>query len=266
MKHILRLFFVIFIPVLVTVLPSTAFAEGSSLSVSPMVSDMTVAPGTTQTGLITLRFNSMEGAPPVDLKVSIKDWTIDTAGKPIFTEVAAKRDSCANWVQIDPLELSIPAGESKDIRFTVTVPPGAQGSYHCIVFFATAPTPNIYKVDNAQISTVIGNTIYVQVGPVVRRAKVTEMALTNNNVSLTVQNTGSSYFRVNGIVKIADSSGNVVQQVDVPRSVVLPGTDNTRTIDISLPSTLKSGAYTSTAILDYGGDALLGARINATVP
>jgi hypothetical protein len=266
MQSMTRLFFVALNLIFLTVSATLLRADGLSFNLTPMITDLTVAPGASQTGLITVRNNSTDGSVPLRFKVTLKDWTLDINGQPKFSDPGSQTDSCAPWIQVTPIELSVPTNQPQIVRYTVTVPPGAQGSYHCIVLFTTALVPTIATATTVRVTGCIGNTIYVQVGPAVRRAKVVSMTLTAKNVVLTVQNTGSSYIRLGGVVKINDPVGNEVQEIKIPGVVVLPGANNIHIVTMATSPNLPSGSYTTTAIIDYGGDALLGARINAAVP
>jgi hypothetical protein len=261
-----RIFFVFCCLVFFTGADTALLADGLSFSVSPMISDLTIAPGSTHTGLIAVSDNVPAGTPTVNVKATIKDWTLDNYGHPVYSDPGTTPGSCASWLQLTPIELALKGGPPSLVRYTITVPPDAQGSYHCIVFFTTTPLENFAKGASANICAMIGNTIYVQVGPPVKRAKITDIELTAKTVTVTVENTGSSYVRLGGAVKITDSAGKLLQQVDIPADAVLPGANSTRIVPIDLNSVLASGAYTVTALLDYGGQALLGARINATLP
>lgn len=266
MQYSLRVFFVFFSLVILTVPVARLRADGLSFNVTPMITDVTAEAGTTQTGLITLRENASPDSPPLRVKVSVKDWALNRSGEPQFLAPGTTLGSCASWLQVTPQELSVPAGQPQVVRYTLTVPPGAQGSYHAIIFFTTAPLPGRVNNRSVGVSGCIGNTIYVQVGSPVHRAKITGLMLTAKNVTLMVQNTGSSYLRLKGVVKIANASGDIVQQITLPGGVVLPGPDGTRVITLATPSLPQAGSYTATVVLDYGGDVLLGARTHAKLP
>jgi len=261
-----KLFFVLLTLVFLTARLSVAIAGGLAFSVTPMITDLTINPGATQTGLIAIDDNTPAGSTPVDVKVSVKDWTLDNYGNAIFSDPGTTIGSCASWLTITPFEFTLKGGGPTQARYSITVPPDAQGCYRCIIFFTTAPLPTAMTGSRFDLAAKIGDTIYVQVGPPVRRAKITDLSLFADSVRLTVQNTGSSFIRLGGDVKITDSTGAVVQDVKIPGVAVLPGTDGTRIVPMDLSATLPSGTYTVTALLDYGGDALLGARVNATLP
>ena len=266
MRTYLRICLVLTSLVIFTVSAPRLRADGIAFNVTPMIADLTAEAGTTQTGVITLSDNSAADSAPLRVKVAVKDWTLTVSGDPHFFEAGTTPGSCASWLTVTPQELSVPSGQPQVVRYTLAVPPGAQGSYHAIVFLTTAPLPSHVNNRNVLVSGCIGCTLYVQVGPCVRRAKITALTMTANNVTLTLQNTGSSYLRLKGVVKIAGSDGEVVQQITIPGAVVLPGENGTRTITLPLSSAAATGSYTATAILDYGGDVLLGARANVVVP
>ena len=84
--------------------------------------------------------------------------------------------------------------------------------------------------------------------------------------SVTIENTGSSHIRLAGVLQFRDEGGKIVQQVNLPGGVVLPGEQNVRDLLVDTPKDLAAGKYTVTAVVDYGGEVLVGARSQYAVP
>jgi len=236
----------------------------------PMNAEIIALPGTDQTGIITVNLpagpaDDQSPAKPMRLRVQTSDWTLGHTGIPQFFKAKARPDSCTGWTQVNPSEVDVPPGQSCQVRYTLHVPVEAQGSYHTVLLFQSAPEPMAGRHSGMQIRGQIACVLYVQVGPQVRRVRVTAFAVTPSKVTLTLRNTGNSQVRPKGICRFTDSTGAVVGQVPVTGIVILPGDDGLRDLSLDTP-TLKSGDYVATVMLDYGGDALVGARTHVHIP
>ena len=112
----------------------------------------------------------------------------------------------------------------------------------------------------------IGSTLYLQVGAQARRARITRLEVTPTNAAVTVENTGTSHLRLKGMLQLHGADGKLVQQLEFPGGVVLPGAEGVRDFKIPGLKLPAPGSYTATVILDYGGEALLGARTHVNAP
>lgn len=246
------------------------WADPLSFLVTPMTIETPARPGIEKTGVITIEHPVSPGSDPaaeplLRLRVYAADWTLDRSGTPQFSRSGTRGDSCSGWLQINPSEVDVPAGESRQIRYTVTVPAGVQGTYHSIIMFETAPQPMQSRQGLVAVDGRIGSALYVQIGPQVRRARITGFAVSAQKTMLTVANTGNSHVRLKGFLQFTDSQGQMVKQTPLPSAVVLPGKDNVREISMPTP-TVSGGAYQVTALLDYGSDVLAGARTHVHLP
>ena len=57
-----------------------------------------------------------------------------------------------------------------------------------------------------------------------------------------------------------------MREEKLPGAVVLPHHDNRRELNVSWTTPLPTGEYTVTAIVDYGGEELLGAETPIKLP
>lgn len=244
-------------------------ADPLSFTVDPMTLETAATAGTPQTGVVTIS-NPLSGRPgelgiPARLRVYAQDWTLDRQGTPQFTRPGTTPGSCSGWLRINPVEVVVPPGQSRPVRYTFTVPPGASGTYHTILMFETTPTPMQQGQRVVNINGRIGSALYIQIGPQVRRARITGFSVTPQDATLTVENTGNSHIRLKGTLQFRDGDGHLVQQVPLPGGVVLPGADNVRELRLKTPP-FQHGAYAVTALLDYGGEVLAGARTHVHLP
>lgn len=247
-----------------------ACASPLAFHVDNMLIEAHMDAGQSQTGVITvsnLEPASAAGATTDSIRIRVYpvDWTLDRKGDPQFLPAGAQPDSCSSWLQISPIEVEVAPGQSQTVRYTINVPAGIQGTYRCMVMFETVPQPGAKGQHVMLISGRIGAAVYVMVGPQAKRLKIDSFGVTPSDTELAVENTGNTYVRTKGRIQFQDSAGNIVQQVSLPAAVVLSGQNNEREFDISTPK-LPSGAYTATAVIDYGGTVLIGARTHVTVP
>ena len=252
-------------------LPGTpASADPLSFMVQPMTIETEGQAATEQTGVITVSQEMMPAAAgtagtPLRLRVYASDWTLDRSGTPQFLKAGTTPESCSSWLQINPVELVVQPGETSEVRYTIKIPAGVSGSYHSIIMFETAPVPMQAGPRMVAVNGRIGAAIYVQVGPQVKRARITGFAVTAQRTTLTVENAGNSQVRLKGVLQIQDADGHVVQHVPLPGGVVLPGQDHVRDLTLETPH-VPHGHYLVTALLDYGGGALVGARAHVLFP
>jgi len=248
--------------------PAKPAAPPQSFQVGPMSIERPAEPGVPQTGVITIT-NTTRATPGTDAPLHLRaypvDWTLNRAGTPQFAPAGSLAESCSKWITISPIEFDVSAGQSTQVRYTFTVPAGATGCWRTMIMFQMVPPPDPTKRQALAVSGRIGSAIYVEVGPQVKRLRITQFQATPKNVSLTVQDTGNSHVRLKGVLQFADSTGAIAKQVDLPGALVLDGVDNQRDFTFDTPS-LPSGTYTVTTLIDYGADALLGARTHVIVP
>lgn len=257
--------FLAFLLPLLALLGTPAKAAPVSFGVLPMNSEIPVAAGESHTGTFNIKNEAPANSEPLRLRAYIMDWKLDRDGTPQFSKPGAEATSCASWIKLNPVELAVPAGQEVPVRYTVTVPQGVQGAFRCIVMFEAVPEPNQIGPRTVGINGRIGSVLYVQVGPLAKRARITRFAVTPENATLTVANTGTSHVRLRGTLKFEDASGKLVRQEPLPNAVVLPGADGIRDLSVKL-SPLPPGEYTVSVLLDFGGEALVGARTHVQVP
>lgn len=251
-------------------LMARAHASSLSFTVAPTSAETCAPPGTTVTGVLRVKYELPAGAPnpegPIRLRVYPMDWSLDRQGSPQFLKPGTTAGSCSAWLQINPAELVVSAGETRDVRYTVTIPQGVQGTFRTILMVESAPQPTTLNTRTVSVNGRIGSAVYIQVGPQARRARITNFAVLPERSAITVENTGTSHLRLKGVLQFRDALGLLVRQITLPGAVVLPGKEGIREIQMDTPRLPGASAYTATLLLDYGGETLLGARAKLAVP
>jgi P pilus assembly chaperone PapD len=256
-KKPLVLLFVILCSLLVPV--SLVFAE-LSISISPARMEHRVNRGDQLTDIIQV---TNDGGVPTRLKISLADWSISRDGNPAFFKAAGMAYSCAGWFRINPVDFRIDPGQTRDIRYTIDVPPGsADGGYRTAIIFETVPevTPG-QKAKQVQVRGQIAAVFYETVGEPVIAGSISgfrgEWKNNKSSFVLTMSNTGKVHFRSKGTIVIKDEKGNPLLSVAVPDEPVLP--ESERDIRINCDQVIPAGAFTAEALIDIGKKELLGA-------
>lgn len=247
-------------------IPALAFSAEVSISVSPIRVEHFVKQGERGTDIISV---ANSGAAPTRLKVSIEDWSLTRVGNPIFTKVEDNPYSCASWIRINPVDFRIGPGQTKDVRYTITVPQGIDdGGYRAAIIFETIPdaAPG-EKMKRVFLKGRIVTILYEVVGKPILQGHANslraEMKKEGIDFILVLQNTGKVHYRTKGSITVKASSGNMVFEVEMPDVPVLPGSE--RQVKVGYDKPVPKGTYTALAVIDIGKKDLIGAETTFSV-
>jgi hypothetical protein len=171
--------------------------------------------------------------------------------------------SFSDWVTAKPVEFELPAGRFQGVRFSVSVPPDARGGRYGVVFFEGAPP----MVDKAGVSAVLrlGTLVSINVtGTAIYKARLTEISTLESEEGMEIlvklHNQGNVLFRPSGQVTIKNNKEKQIAKLDLNplRGGVLPGAS--RTFKVIYAKPLEEGRYIIEAVVDYGGDVLIGGK------
>ena len=110
-----------------------------SIMVSPIRVDHQVKAGTNETNVIEIR---NEGTEPTRIAVHAEDWTMDRKGNVSFSPAGGDPSSCANWIQINPTDFRLDPGQTRQVRYSLTVPAEAKdGGYRAAIALEGMPPP-----------------------------------------------------------------------------------------------------------------------------
>ena len=257
---------IISISVFATLVPSLGFPAGVSLSVAPVRVEHLVQQGERGTDMILV---TNDGTASTRVKVSIEDWTLTRDGSPMFMKAEKNPYSCADWIRINPVDFRIPAGQTKEVRYTVTVPQGIEdGGYRAAIIFETVPdvTPG-EKKKRMLIKGRIATILYEVVGKLTPQghAKSLRAEPKKDGIDfvLLLENTGKVHFRTKGIISVTDSNGGKAFEVEIPEAPVLPGTEREMRAPYDKP--VPKGRYSATAVVDLGNKDLIGAKAEFSI-
>lgn len=250
-----------FLLLLLTGWAAPAFPQ-MDIVVSPIRVEQKVAPGGSETDVIQVR---NEGKRPSRVKVYLEDWQLDRKGDIIFARAGKNPQSCAAWVQVNPSDFRIEPGTTREVRYTLTVPPGAKpGSYWTALIVEGMPVlEGRPAARRMAVHGRIAVVLYETVGSPEIKAAFQDLQVKAGKKKLDFQlilnNSGPGNFRVKkSWIALKNSQGQEVARVEVPDIPVLPGT--TRELEFSQDLALPPGNYTAEAVLDVGQRELLGKK------
>jgi P pilus assembly chaperone PapD len=239
----------------------TAAAGVCSFEVSPLTMEIQIEPGRAYTGTIDV---TNTGEEAEHIHVYSQDWTLKPDGVVVFLPAGKTPGSASTWVQLIPSELDLEPGQTQRVRYTIRVPTQAAGEARTAVILEAEPRELSMPGGPSRLVPRIGTIIYVQCGPKdPARVRAVRFDVDRSGGTLAVENLGTSHLRFKGYLEIRDQRGALVRRQDLNPFVVLPAPFNRRSgrLGPEVLSGLPAGRYQITAILDHGGDALLGARI-----
>ncbi len=258
MNRKLRAFFLLIS--LLALIPTLTSAD-VSISVSPIRVEHLVKQGEKGTDVISV---TNDGTAPTRLKVSIEDWALTKDGNPMFMKVEDNPYSCAEWIRINPIDFRIGPGQTRNVRYTITVPKGIEdGGYRAAIIFETVPdvTPG-EKITRVYIKGRIVTIFYEVVGKPIPQGHTNSLRgqFRKDGIDffLAIQNTGKVHFRTKGSITVKNSDGERAFNVDIPDVPVLPASE--REVKISYDKLVPKGKYTALAVVDIGKKELIGAE------
>ena len=240
---------------------SFAFPAGVSISVSPIRVEHLVKQGEKGTDMILV---TNDGTAPTRLKVSIEDWTLTKDGNLMFMKPGKNPYSCAEWIRINPVDFRIGPGQTKNVRYTITVPQGIDdGGYRAAIIFETVPdvAPG-EKIKRVFIKGRIVTILYEVVGKPTPQgyanSLTTELKKEGMDFILSLQNTGKVHYRTKGGITVKDEKGEKAFEIEIPDVPVLP--ESEREIRVSYEKPIPAGNYKAMALVDIGRKELIGAE------
>ena len=242
---------------------AAAETTGFTFSVEPSRVELSIPAGKRRGKSLTV--DNAKSSDPVHLKIYVQDVTYLPDGTNDFLPPGSTAWSCANWLEIGPMELDIPARKSAEVRLSALAPEGAQGGHYAIVFFETSPS--YAEPGGIGMNFRIGALVEIVVpGTEQRRASLTNLSVAPGGIILAdLRNDGNVLVRPKGKLKFLDASGARVFQTDFnPNRIgVLP--NSTRQFETKLERHLSPGTYRLRAEIDYGTKELLIGEMDLTV-
>ncbi|MCX6565630.1 MAG: hypothetical protein NTW38_04290 [Candidatus Aminicenantes bacterium] len=221
--------------------------------ISPIRAEHKIRPGGSLTDVFMIRNND---TGPIRIKVYCENWTISEDGTASFIGATPTTYSSKDWIIVNPQDFRMAPGETKSVRYTVTVPPDtAPGGYHAAISFETVPDAAGAQAGNRMLfSGKIAAAVYVLTGDPAVEGDLLDLTLGTKNdtpaLVLALSNTGHTHFRTKGVIRIFSAAGDKIFDFDIPDDIVLP--ESRKNVSCPLPRPLEPGTYRAVCELDIG--------------
>jgi hypothetical protein len=237
---------------------SPVWAQGApgtlSLTVSPLVVEFRVAAGDTAAATVTVR---NDGSSEERIVAQSMDWRVAGDGAVRVEQPGTEgRSSIANFVRIEPADVVLAPGESRQLALTLDLPASffqATAVYRSGFLVRAVPTSG--PVSFAPAATVV---VYDTVGTPRSHVSLTELHVSTPAagtmiLSTRIKNDGDAYARMSGRL-ILRRDGEIV--ADRTESIpVLFANEARRFAEVMRG--LPAGTYSVSFTLDYGGPTLI---------
>ena len=235
--------------VVTSVLAAFAAASGSaqSLTLSPAAVPLRGLPGQSTTQSLTLGNGT---SLDLDFALEAKDVVVRD-GRRVFVDAGETVPSIAETAVFSSRRLTVPAGESRTVQVTLTLPPGA--SHRAVVALFRGLTR-------------VGNTL-PSVGTLLTFTLSGEFVLTPSDLLVDPQsatanlafeellaNDGKEPLVPKGVAVLLDKAGAIVGKAAFPTRRLLPG--ERQAVRAEYAGELPPGGYRVLATFEYEGRAL----------
>ncbi len=260
----------LFILLFLFIIPASAFAF--QFNIDPPRVELTINRGEKKNSYIVV--SNTHPQEPIHIRAYVQDLVYLPDGSNDFLPPGTTPWSCAEWISLKPNAFDLPANKEQVVKFQVKVPPEARGGYYGVIFFEVLTQSNRKDISSAAIAVRIGTIVLVDVaGTAEYKAKLTELSVTKvekDNVpaltlSCIIKNLGNLLIRPTGTIRILDPQGReqTIMDLNPGKGGIFPGTS--RRFILSLKKPLKEGRYIVRALVDYGGEHLLGGETSFDV-
>lgn len=241
------LFFVVVLSVVCTYRWSTQTVAAQNnvqlkikgLTLSPLRTELDIAPGTSLDGVLTVT-NSTKKPMTVSMNAEVFS-VINQQYDYAFTE----ESNVVKWVTFNRPEVSLTAGKSEKVMYTIGVPLSAEPGGRYISLFASTDTG--LSEGGVESRQRIASLLYITVtGDVSRDGHLVSLTSPwavfsdKSNWSVALQNTGTTHFRSRYSAKVQDLFGGKVANM-TGDALILPGT--VRAVSDKLPLPQWLGIY-----------------------
>lgn len=257
-----------FCALLLVMLPvaSAAQAPRARLSFSATLESIkiNVAPGDVVTRQFRLTLDP--GQPRSRFRARVEDWWRSADGtQSHYAPAGTLSRSCARWVAVNPVEAVVDAEETLVVRLTVSVPTELpSGGFWCVLTVDEVPDPAAASAGvGVKFLASVATGIFLYAGEVRREASILDLKVDAENVRVVVRNDGNAPIGVEGRLEfLAEDGKTEPATLQLPRTTVVTEPVSQGVLIGALPSSsvLPSGRYRVRAILDFGGEHLIGAQ------
>lgn len=249
---------------------SLSLTGTAGIDVTPLLLDLSVDPGTSGTGILTVHNT---GAEPIRIEAQVLGFKTSSKGTPSFLSGSAAEEypySGEDLLKLEPGEAVLEPDGSRDFTYEVSYPEDTRpfgGRYVGALFQSTPVEEDKEESEGSQINvaTRVASLILIRpseelmVGDEFLEFKVSpEIEELSTSavyggeqllISTLLKNSGNIHIRekeFRGVIRLLDGSGELVEEIEISPHNVLPGTSYELTELWEIPDGIEEelGSYT----------------------
>lgn len=234
-------------------------AVGQDFEVSPVILEFDAEPAMSQTQIISVKNHSNKKA---SFLVTIADFIPSQSGEQQVLPPNSTKNSCANWLTINPSFFEINPGGDINIQISMLVPGEEYKTAWCMLYFQPSKEQTAWSVDKGlgagiTVSGRIAVNIYQSPkslqGQSVKVSNFQEITGDQEGprrFTATIENLGDRISPCKVFLVASNISTAEEKQFEAINFSIYPRMS--RNIELTLPNELTPGTYALAAIVDYG--------------
>ena len=266
MKKIILFLVLICIPI------NLSFAE--LIVVGDLARSKIVSPGEKVEGAILLKNN---GDKPVRAKAYLTDYLYFADGRNMYGEPGKLKRSNANWITLNPAQITIPAKETTSLYYTLSVPKDSllKGTYWSMVMVEALPAERVQSIKEEKkkqtlsLQTIIRYGIQISTDiedsgkPIL---KIADKKLVSQDghylLRLDMENEGDRMLAPSVWLDLYNKEGKNIGRFDSGKMRIYPGCSVRHVFDLT---DVPKGSYKGLVVIDGGGQNVFGAQYDFAI-
>lgn len=193
---------------------------GNALTVSPPIIEIEAKKGDIINQVLKVKNESSENA--VYYLSSQKFIAANESGQPSFVEGKAEDVDLASWIKFGITSITIPAGQTVELPFSIVVPQFAgPGRHYAAIFLGTVPPDTKAEASQVAVASRVGALVLVKIaGEIKESAEVSEFSTSAESYAslpvdfnIRIKNSGNVHLKPSGSVLIKNMFGSVAGKV-----------------------------------------------------
>jgi hypothetical protein len=234
-----------------------AYALGLNIDTPRIVK--TVKPSELIDGVIEVN-NS--GEQEIMVNIYAEDWDLDKSGQKVYKPAGTLPNSCSQWITFDRANFNLAPDETRDVKYSISVPQDAEGGNYSMIFFET--DAGMKKTDAGTFIRLIGRVgsiVLLEIeGRTDKSAELSQIRVSeiDENKPLKVQynlkNMGNALIKAMATINIIDKEGNLYGRGEAEQHVYATSGSQTEGY-VEYLGSLPEGQYDVILTLDVGENA-----------
>jgi hypothetical protein len=235
-------------PILFSVflLASPLVAQAGTISISPAVISLSGKFGQSTTQKISLTNGTNQ---PLDFTLEAHDIIVRD-GKRVFVPAGRQTDGIAASAVFSQRQVTVPAGQTRGVDVTVTVPPKTEQRAVVVYFRGTSLIQAKAAKTTASLGSLLTFTLSDRTSLASRDLVVKpQTSKSNTSFSQDLSNDGTEPVVISGTAVVVDRQGRLVGRADFQPQRLLPG--ETGAVHTDFPAELERGNYRAVSTLAF---------------